>query len=204
LRSYEAGIKAETDNGTFGVDLAGYYIDWSNIQVQASRNGFSVIANAGSATVQGSELTLTARPISGFTATGALAYQEAHLSEADQDLGAAKGERLPNVPRFTAALNADYTLRDTGVRPSIGATMRHVSERMVSFDSSAGLPQYRLPPYATIDLRSGITLSAVTVQLYMRNVFDKRGQLSALTNLGPVQVSILQPRTVGMSVTTPF
>jgi hypothetical protein len=42
----------------------------------------------------------------------------------------------------------------------------------------------------------------------VRNLFDKRGQLSAVTQLsalgGPAQIAILQPRTIGISATSRF
>ena len=108
--------------------ITAYYIDWSNIQIATSRGGFSVIVNApDGATIRGAEMTLTVRPTRGFTATGAFAYQNARLSAADAELGADKGERLPDVPRFTTALNADYELSDVSLRPAVGATaMREV------------------------------------------------------------------------------
>ena len=70
------------------------------------------------------------------------------------------------------------------------------------------MPQYRLREYATVDLRGGVTLGSARLQLYCRNVGDERGQLSALTGTslsgGPANVSILQPRTVGLSVEMNF
>lgn len=205
LKSYEAGIKAETADQRFGLDLAGYYINWSNIQILTARGGFSVYTNApGGATVRGTELTLTARPIRALTVTGAFAYQRAQMSEADPDLGAAKGERLPNVPRFTAALNADYELPVESLQPAVGATLRYVDERTASFDDST-FPQYRLPDYVTVDLRAGVMLGSFNTQLYLRNLVDERGQQSAMfTHFGTAHVAIQQPRTIGISVTTHF
>ena len=123
LKSYEAGIKAETDHKRFGIDLAGYYIDWTNIQVLTTAGGFSVYANApGGAKVHGAELTLTARPIEPLSLTTAFAYTDAHLAVAAPDVGGLAGERLPNVPRFTASGNADYDLWEGGLQPRIGTT----------------------------------------------------------------------------------
>lgn len=208
LASYEAGLKAETTDRTFAVDASVYHIDWNNIQVITARAGGTVIANAGSAKVDGAELTLTARPSRDVTVTGAFAWQNARLAEADADLGAAKGERLPNVPRFTAAINFDYRIDAGPPAPAVGATLRFVSDRRASFDGSASFPQYKLPDYATIDLRVGVTLGRIDTRLFVRNLFDVRGQLSAVTLLsalgGPAQVSILQPRTIGISASTRF
>jgi iron complex outermembrane receptor protein len=205
LKSYELGFKAETAERHFGLDLAVYDIDWSNIQINVIRGGFGSVANApGGATVQGTELSLTARANRTFTVTGAFAYQHAYLKEADADLGAAKGERLPNVPRFTAALNADYELPVGTLQPTVGATLRYVSDRTASFDNSTSYPQYHLPHYTTLDLRTAFALSRVNVQLYVRNLFDERGQLSAATAYGAARVAILQPRTIGVMATANF
>lgn len=208
LQSYEAGFRAQTPDRVFTLDLSAYHIDWKDIQVTTVAGGVSVIANAGRADVDGAELTLTARPITGLTASGALAYQNARLAEDAPLLGAQDGERLPNVPRFTAALNVDYQLSKQGVQPRLGATLRHVSARNAAFDGNPQLPQYRLPAYTSFDLRAGATLGDVDLQLYVRNLFDTRGQLSAFTVLssagGPAQVTMLQPRTIGLTAATRF
>jgi iron complex outermembrane recepter protein len=205
LKSYEIGYKSETADRRFSVDTAVYYIDWGNIQINAVRGGFAVIANANAgAEVRGVELTVAARPIEPFTLAGAFAWQDAKMSNTDLDLGALDGERLPNVPRFTATLTGDYALPFGIFRPTIGATLRHVSNRMASFNASPGSPQYRVPEYSTFDVRTGFAVGSVDLQLYIHNISDERGQLSVATNRGPAQVSLLQPRTVGITATTRF
>jgi len=205
LKSYEVGYKAETEDRRFGFDLAAYDIDWSNIQITAIRNGFAFRANApGGATIQGAELTLTGRPSSAFTMAGAFAYQHAYMKQGDADLGSTTGERLPNVPRFTASVNADYQLAEAGLRPTVGATMRYVSDRDASFDLSAGFPQYHLPSYTTLDLRAGFTLGSVTMQLYVHNLFDELGQLSDMYPQFGTRIAILEPRTIGVYAKTQF
>ena len=208
LKSYEAGFKAETRDRSFAIDASAYRIDWSNIQIITARAGSTIIANAGRARIDGAELTMTARPSSTVTVSGAFAYQNARLAEADAALGGAKGERLPNVPRFTAAIHADYRLTGSPIRPALGATLRFVSDRRASFGGSASFPQYTLPDYATIDLRAGASFGPVDAQIFVRNLLDERGQLSAVTLLsllgGPAQVAVLQPRTIGISASTRF
>jgi iron complex outermembrane recepter protein len=209
LKSYEAGFKAESDGRRLGIDASVYYIDWSDIQVTVVRSGFGARDNAaGGATVRGGELSIVARPTRTFTVAGAFAYQDAKLSEAEPALGAAKGERLPNVPRFTAALNADYELAFGSLKPTIGATVRYVDERKASFDRNTGRPQYDLPDYTSVDLRAGATVGPFTAQVYVRNLFDERGQLIPRLVFypvsGPAQLSILQPRTIGIAVSAKF
>jgi iron complex outermembrane receptor protein len=207
LESFEAGFRGETADRSLGIDLAAYHIDWDDMQVVTAAGALQVIANANRAKIDGAELTLTARPSQGFTVTGAFAYQDARLAEDSPLLGGVRGDPLPNVPKFTAALSADYRGRN-GVQPTVGATLRFVSDRVASFDASGLLPQYDLGQYVSVDLRAGATFGRVQAQLFVRNLFDDRGQLSASTFLsgagGPTQVTILQPRTIGISATTRF
>ena len=144
LYSYEAGIRAETKDRRFGIDLSGYFIDWRDIQLLTQVAGVTTYENAGSAHIKGMELTLTARPLRDIVATGAFAYNHGSVTKDNPALGASAGERLPNTPHFTAALNLDYRAASNRLHPSVGATVRHVSDRTASFHASA-LPQYRLP-----------------------------------------------------------
>jgi iron complex outermembrane recepter protein len=205
LKSYEAGVKAETADGRFGLDLAAYYINWENIQISVNINGFTGYDNApGGATIRGAELALTSHPTSGLSLSAALAYQDPKLSEADANLGGRKDERLPNVPRFMGSFNADFAFSGGRAEPSIGATLRYVSERESSFDGSTSFPQYRLPEYTTVDLRAGLVFGKVDTQLYVRNLLDERGQQSLLFAQFGARVAVLQPRTIGVSATVHF
>ena len=205
LRSYEAGFKSQFGDRRYALDVDAYYIDWSDIQIFTNYHGFSFNGNAGKASIRGSELTLTALPARGLRLTGAFAYQNARLDQAAPDLGGADGERLPYVPGFTGALTSDYEILSRGTRPTVGATLRYVTRRMASFNQSVADPQYALPAYALLDLRAGVTVHSINAQLYIHNVLDRLGQLSANTGYGPyAQVAIVQPRTVGITLSMSY
>lgn len=206
LKSYEIGFKAETADRAYAIDVAAYLIDWDDIHVSVVRNGFSAIDNAfGGARIYGGELALSAVPLDGLALGASMAYQNARMLEDEPALGAAKDERLPNVPRFTAAVTTDYEFSSASdLRPTIGATLRYVGDRMASFDDSPGYLQYRLPEYTTVDLRAGVSLRAVDVQLYARNIFNEHGELSAYNWRGTAMPALLQPFTIGINATTRF
>jgi len=205
LKSYEAGLKKETTDQRYSIDLSLYYIDWNNIQLATIRGGFQAYVNApGGAKIKGTELGATGHLIDGLTVRSVLTYDDARLAQADTDLGAARGERLPTTPHFSGSLSVDYSLPVTSLQPTVGATLRHVSDRTASFNNSTGYPQYLLPAYTTTDLRAGLTLGQFSTQLYIHNLFDNRGQQSLYQpQFGP-RVAILQPRTIGITVTTKF
>jgi outer membrane receptor protein involved in Fe transport len=209
LKSYEGGLKLESADRNYTMDFALYFIDWSNVQVSGTRGGFTIKLNApGGATVQGAELSLSARPVSGFVVSSALAYQDAKLSQTDSDLKAVKDARLPNVPRFTASLNADYSLSIGTFQPTLGTTVSHVTDRYAAFDTrsflpTAAAPAY-LPEYTSVDVRMGFAVGPVEAQLYVRNLTDERGRLSSPRRVGLDEVAILQPRTYGITAATHF
>lgn len=205
LSSYEIGLKADLADKRISIDVDAYDIKWNNIQIQKIVEGFGTYVNApGGATIQGSELSLTARLTDSFSSALSLAYQHAYMNQSNSDLGAARGEQLPNVPRMAAALDARYTISPVAARPTIGAIVRYADARTVSFDNSLSYPQYRLPPYTTLDLSLDFTFGTVHPQIFVHNVFDRRGQLGVLLPQFGARVALVQPRTVGVSLTTSF
>jgi iron complex outermembrane receptor protein len=208
LRSYEGGIKASSADGRFGVDAAVYFIKWDDLQINAVRNGLGVVDNAAAAESKGAELTLTLIPTQHLTLVAAFGYIDAELSEDAPDLGGLEGDRLPDTPEFTGTLAADYSFEVGGREAFLGTTVRHVTDRVSSYDASVGSPQYDLPEYTTVDLRTGLQLGSARLQFYVKNAFDERGKLSATTAFsalgGPVWVSLVQPRTIGLNLITQF
>lgn len=208
LNSYELGFKGETADNTFGIDAALYHIDWNDIQAATAAAGIGVLVNAGRAKIDGGELTLRASPTPNVLFGAAFAYQNARFAGDEPLLGAQKGDPLPNVPRYSVTLNGDWTGATLSLRPTLGATLRFASSRVASFDDNASLPQYHLPSYASVDLRAGVSFGPIDARLFVRNLLDTRGQLSAQTALslygGPAQVALLQPRTIGLSLDSLF
>lgn len=208
LKSYEVGLKAATPDHLVSIDTALYWINWNDLQVNAIVNNVGIIANASSARSKGAELTIDAIPVQNLTLTGAFSYTDAELTSNSTALGAISGDPLPNIPKFTGAVSADYQYPIAGIETFYGATLRRVSARLASFDGSVTEPQYHLPAYTQTDIRTGVELHHWRIQLYARNLFDSHGQVSANTAYsafgGPAQVTIIQPRTIGVSASTHF
>jgi len=208
LKSYELGAKGESRDRRFGYEVSGYRINWSDIQLRTVVGPASIIANGRRARINGSELTFTARPVRDLMVASGFAYQDSRLVDASTALGGKAGERLPNVPRFTESVTADYRHTASKLQPSVGATLRFTSARTTSYSQNSTVPQYTMPSYTSFDLRSGVMLGSWALQAYVHNLFDRAGELSAFATYaslgGPVQVTFLQRRTIGLSVTTEF
>jgi outer membrane receptor protein involved in Fe transport len=207
VTNYEVGVKSDLLDRKLSVELSAYYIDWKKIQVQQvdAAAGASYITNGSSATSKGFEASASARPVSGLQLYANLAYQNAKVTQ-DFPAGGAvalDGDRLPLTPRWSGGAGADYRVpltADWDVQ--LGADWRHVGQTLGSFPNP-GLPRFVHPSYDVIGLRAGITNDRWTVMAYAKNITDDRGQTADL-NLGPTRVTVIQPRTFALSVSTNF
>jgi len=207
--SYEMGTKGELLERTLVYDLSAFLINWNDIQIQQSRvpaNGgppLNYIANAGRARSQGVEAAVTFKPVPGLSIDTNIAYTDAHLSNTTSL--APEGARLPNSARVTGQFGGEYRFE---LQPDwmalFGASYRYVGRRLAEFTASAAVPRFVLPSYETIDLRTGVEHEGFELNLYLRNAADKRGYTGAF-GYGPyTTVSVLQPRTVGLTLAKSF
>lgn len=80
--AYELGFKTRTVDGTFGIAVAAFLADYTNLQVQANRsdplNGIPsfVQTNAGNSRTKGFEIEASFRPSREFTLTAAVTYAD--------------------------------------------------------------------------------------------------------------------------------
>ena len=212
LWSYELGEKSAflDERATLDFDL--YDILWKDIQVTVNNGGVNQLENAGTARVTGAELLFNYRLSSALTLGGTAAYTDARLTSTAPVLGVnSAGVRLPVSPRFNFALigTYDFTLYG-GYTGAFTATDRWIGERNAGFGTLVS-PQFQLGSYNITDLNvSVLAPDHLRYGLFVRNVFDRVGEVSAsvLANeydpAAPVPVFLAQPRTVGLSVNYRF
>lgn len=218
LVSYEVGIKAETADRTFGIDLAGFYIDWKDIQVFGLIDQFGLNFNGDKAESQGFEFTATARPTRGLTASLLGAYTDAKLrDDTPPEVGGVEGDRLPYTPKYSISVNADYEWSVGGENTAfIGGSLRSLSRQTGSYDfafRATNGRQRSIRAFETVDLRAGIDFGAFSIEAYAKNLTDSGGKtsfdepvVSAATGT-PLPYSpagIIRPRTLGLALTAGF
>ena len=212
LWSYELGEKSAflDKRATLNFDI--YDILWKDIQVTVNNGGVNQLENAGVARVTGAELQFNYRVLTALTVGGSAAYTNARLTSTAPVIGVDEvGVRLPLSPRFNFALIGTYDFDI--VRDYTGAftvTDRWIGERNAGFGTGIS-PQYRLASYNITDLNLEVNAPhGLQYGIFMRNVFDRAGEVSAsvLANeynpAAPVPVFLAQPRTVGLSVNYKF
>lgn len=123
LDAYKAGLKTDMLDRHLRVNLAGFYYDYSNIQVTTFVNGSSRIYNGVQARQYGLDLDVTAALDSHLTLTGSVeaihdrfrSFPSAVISHPQASgsnvltPGSADGNRLPYTADLTFSANARYT-----------------------------------------------------------------------------------------------
>jgi len=214
--SYEAGVKADAFEHKLSFDADAFYIDWYDIQLIADIDNTGVDVNGGRARSEGVEAQATFTPIDGLVFSGNAAYTDARLTtNTNALLGGKAGDRLPFTPDWAGALDGAYNWTISGdIRAFAGVTWSYIGNRVSSFSPTIG--QVPLPSYNTWDLRAGVNVRRNwTIEVFAKNVGDARGISSLGENLSAngggsssaipgESVTIIQPRTVGVTLTARY
>lgn len=207
LTSYEAGWKASGAGGRSSVDLSVFYLDWKDIQLFALVNGFGINANGGTAKSKGAEFTASLIPTSGLRFSLNAAYTDAVLTrDTDPLVGGLNGDALPFTPKWAAGFTADYdwTVRN-GATAFIGGGLGYTGDRTFDFTTRTGAGELRrVPSYVTLDARAGTEVGRWLVELYGKNLTNKKGIATvdgagAWPN-GALGFGYIRPRTIGLSL----
>jgi outer membrane receptor protein involved in Fe transport len=207
VTNYELGLKTTQLNGALTLDLAAFYIDWKNIQLnQRNPQGLNYFGNAGAAVSKGFEASAVWRPAQGLELAANVIRTDAELDSPlpPGDEAANKGDPLPTTPDWAAQLSADYefplTNDWTGV---VGASYRYVGVAAGYFVGPA-LPRYKLPDYDVVDLRVGARNDRWSITVFAKNLGDSHGQVASYLIGNEARVSVIQPRTFGVSLSSTF
>lgn len=215
ITNYEAGLKSALLDRSLELNLALFQIDWRDVQLGLVdfSTGTGYFDNGKAARSRGIEWELAYSPIRhlqfGLAATWIDAELTEDLPENSSTIGRA-GDRLPAAPRFSGALTATYGFPIAAAWNGVlGGTYRYVGSRYSGLSRDPSTLQ--LDPYATLDINLGAANDSWSVNLFIRNLTDRRAyvQENPLVDLGSnqplaIDAAVLQPRTFGLSVDKKF
>jgi outer membrane receptor protein involved in Fe transport len=210
LTNYEVGLKSRLADPSLSLDLALFRMDWDDIQVPIQSGGIGGLGNGGTARSQGIEVAIVLEPAPGLTLGANGAYTDSKLTEDAPGVGGLAGDRLPNIPKFSGSLTADYAFR-LGARTEarIGAGLRHVGRRFSAVVSNPFAVD--VSAYSALDLHASVMIDdRFSIRVYARNLTDEGGPYSrtlvndALNRPAYISVVPLQPRTIGLAVDVMF
>jgi outer membrane receptor protein involved in Fe transport len=212
LWSYEVGMKAYLADRHVFVDASIYQMDWSKQQLAAQdpSGAFDYVLNAGKSRIRGVELALTYFSDVGLSLGGGLTYVDAKLTEdLDADVIQAgtigyDGDRLPRVPKWTAAAQARY---ETDLSETMGLYFQgDASFRGSSYHSFNDLNTFneRLDDFFIVGGRVGVTVGNFDFSVFGRNLTNKVAVYGLDASPDGIRVYSADPRTFGLQVSADF
>lgn len=217
LINYEVGLKGRWFGGNLTANLAGYYIDWSDIQVQANRVSDSIqfATNIGGAESYGLEFELFARPFQGFSIALNGSVNQAKVNDltpAEAAIsGAVLGGRLasPHV-QGSATVRYDFPV-NARTNAYVAANVSHAGSFPNQFPNVPGRPSQVSPTYdftdawTNVNLYAGTIIGRLNLTAYVENLFDD----SSVTYVHPEafldgRYARLRPRTIGIRANYEF
>ncbi|MBW2366416.1 MAG: TonB-dependent receptor [Deltaproteobacteria bacterium] len=210
LTNYELGLKSTFWNGRARLNVAGYYMDWSDLQVvtvQGPGGAGDSIDNTGDAHTMGVDVEFFLRPIKGLQWSVGGTFLEA---ETDDDY-MVEGNLIPAgtpIPMaaeimFNTALQYNCLLTENlwgFARASYSYTGEAPAESLLSdFDT---------PAYEIVNFRAGIEQENWQLTVFVDNMFDEHiiYDYGAEVDLydGAPQSTVGRPRTIGVSLRFAF
>ncbi|MBW4053000.1 MAG: TonB-dependent receptor [Proteobacteria bacterium] len=212
---YEGGVKGAWLDGRLSADADVYRMNWRDIQLNALVNGLTVTGNGGNAHSQGVEFQGQYAPLHGLVLSANAAYDETRIDSisANSDAGAQVGDPLPNTPKWSGALAADYSAPIGRAVGTVGATYHYQGAASSSFSGINSYIDARIPAYSEVDLRTGLEWGRYRLMFRVSNLLDKYAlsnitlsQLIPGDPFDPVYGSgvPLQPRTYQLSLEARF
>ncbi len=213
LINYEVGVKGRWFNNRLFADVALYWIDWNDIQVQANRVSDSIqfATNIGGATSKGIEVAVVAVPAEGWTVALNGSLNQAKVDDlTDQEAaisGAVMDARLAG-PEVSASLRVNYEWQAAaGVMANASVAVSHVGSFPNAFPNTPGKPLIPLPTYDDTDSYTFVNANLAfafdkyTVAAYVENLFDDH----SINYVHPEafidgRYGRLRPRTIGVRV----
>jgi outer membrane receptor protein involved in Fe transport len=211
LTNYEIGLKGRWLDGRLTTNLAAYWIDWKNIQVQANRVSDSVqfATNIGKAVSRGLEFEIVALPAEGLSVGLNGSFNDAEVTQLSPTeaaiSGAVEGVRLAS-PRFQGAafFNYGFDLAPEA-RANLSAVVQRVGSYPGLFPYTPGRPGVLSPTYAyteaytNVNATFAVAFERLTLGAYVENLFDSR----KITYVHPEafiasRFAVQRPRTIGV------
>jgi iron complex outermembrane receptor protein len=236
LWNYEAGVKYSKGPITFNGALFHTSIKDLQVTLDAGTCSSRLVFNVPKSHTTGVEWELSARPMEGLSLSVAGSYVSA---EFDSTLpgalavttGIRDGNRLPSVPKFSAATSATYGgqfPQDGGGEWHVTGSVQYVGSRYTQpadqennprtfyyGNNFGGIPplagttlDLKLPSYTLVNLGAGLDFNnGLGLAVYVNNLFNVDPKLSFDRERGGrarLGFNVGQPRTVGVTVRQAF
>jgi iron complex outermembrane recepter protein len=198
LWNYEIGAKTQFAEGRLAVNTAVYRQKWKGVQLGTTLNcGFSTGVNGGDAINDGVELEITAQPVDAWRFNLAASYNTSEFDKVVPGTGYVHNERLPDVPEKNFSAGAQFNF-DVGTSwiGFVRADYVYVGDIRLKF----GTDVLSQDAFDTTNLRLAFQHDALAVELFARNVTDKRGVVTTDQPDFGYHQFLIRPRELGVEL----
>lgn len=176
-RQWEGGLKAELPGGRFFLTSSIYQIVKNNVLRPDPNFGptganFAAVLPVGEARSQGVEVDFTARILRGLQTIVNYAYIDSEI-RADATAPALVGQPLPNVPKHSFGLFANYEIPRTGTTLHVGSEARSRRVEPYAAIAAAGYGIWDFGVFQRVS-------RGVDVRAQLTNAFDRLYATSSL------------------------
>jgi iron complex outermembrane receptor protein len=254
LWNYEVGVKSEFADHRVRLNAAVFYERWTDLQFESFHyltpgdyaSDFLQTINIPSAAAKGAEIELVARATDHLTLGGSVGSLDSKILENQSCtvttltpncvgghtltaitggyLVNLQGLSIPNAPKLTVNLNAEYRWPIGGNSAWLRGEYQHRSSEYTTIEGAtnqqtlgpspdAGLTRYvppdqfpyLVPAYDVFNLRGGFDWKRMAFTLYVENVADKAYYTGTYQTFGLSGMRITpNPRIIGATVTARF
>jgi outer membrane receptor protein involved in Fe transport len=218
--NYEIGLKNRLLDDRLQLNLAAYYVDWTDVQVDALRpsDERNYIANAGDVIAKGIELEAALLVTDSLDLRLTAGWQSSEVdsvSAANSLLsGAVKGDTMPGTPDFVGSVQANYfgSIRnDLELQAYLSIQYVDESPNRFSRQAATGLPHPDFAineAYVNVDAGVGIGRDQWMLTAYAENLLNNDDIIldtgAVATASGENHYIRLKPRTVGVRLEYQF
>jgi iron complex outermembrane receptor protein len=179
--NYEIGAKTRWFDNRLQVNLAGFYMDYKDLQVSNriltipgdQSSALRILTNASDAVVKGVELEVLARPFAGLTLSGNYAYLDTEVKNfiLGTDGTDLSGNELGKAPKNAFTLSGNYVHNiDDQSDISFHADYVYQSSMFFFIENTVTAKE---PSYGILNGRITYTLNDWSFTVYGRNITDK-------------------------------
>lgn len=209
LKAYEVGFKTDLLDRRLRINLAGFYYDYTNIQVQRISQFSLIVVNGAAAKVYGLDADFTAVLADGFTLTGGFNLIDPKFKQFPNcptsspaggvplAPGSCDNKQLPFAAKFSGNVAANYIADVQGGELTASANLYYNSGYFFESDNQLKQPRFAKLG-ASLSWRSE---SGIKVGVFGRNLTNRRTATFGATQAGGnAVIAYADPRTYGVTL----
>jgi iron complex outermembrane recepter protein len=149
--SYEGGVKSTLLDNRLRINLAGYYMDYDNIQlayfILTPGGVVNAVSNVAAAELHGVEAEVAAVPVSRLRLAASASWEDNYYTNIQPGAQVVKGDKMPYTPKWTASFSADYAFilpGDATLTPHVDYSFKGRTFAVISNSFPSELSAYSL------------------------------------------------------------